>query len=93
MFSQPSLEQPVNQDVFLFVDPAAGGATSDYAILSVARHKGIITVSPPAHVDLGRGQGGVAGDPADGVEAEEGDEGEEDVHFEGVGKRGLCTTG
>lgn len=93
MFSQAALEQPVNQDVFLFVDPAAGGATSDYAILSVGRHKGIITVSPPAHVDLGRGQGGAGGDPADGVEAEGGEEGEEEVHFEGVGKRGLCTAG
>ena len=83
MFSQPSLEQPVNQDVFLFVDPAAGGATSDYAILSVARHKGIITVSPPAHVDLGRGQGALhrPGDAADGVEAEPREEAKEQIHF------------
>jgi hypothetical protein len=45
MFGQPVPDQPINQDVFLFVDPAAGGPNSDYAILSIARQKGLVTVS------------------------------------------------
>lgn len=45
MFSQPVPEIVVNEDVFLFIDPAAGGANSDYALLSITRHKGIVTVS------------------------------------------------
>jgi hypothetical protein len=49
MFSQPPPEPVVNEAVYMFIDPAAGGPQSDYAILSVTRHKGLLTVSarPP----------------------------------------------
>ena len=45
MFSQPAPALVVNEDVHVFIDPAAGGPGSDYAILSVTRHKGLVTVS------------------------------------------------
>lgn len=44
MFSQPPPPPQVNEDVHLFIDPAAGGPGSDYAILSITRHKGLVTV-------------------------------------------------
>ena len=45
MFSQAPPSPLVNEDIHLFIDPAAGGPMSDYAILSVTRQKGLITVS------------------------------------------------
>lgn len=45
MFSQPAPEMRINEDVHIFIDPAAGGPGSDYAILSITRHKGLVTVS------------------------------------------------
>jgi hypothetical protein len=49
MFSQAPPAPQVNEDVHLFIDPAAGGPGSDYAILSITRHKGLVTVrSDPA---------------------------------------------
>lgn len=44
MFSQRPPDHEVNDAIHLFIDPAAGGPGSDYAILSVQRHKGLITV-------------------------------------------------
>jgi hypothetical protein len=44
MFTQREPEAVLNCDVFLFIDPAAGGPTSDYAMLSITRNKGLITV-------------------------------------------------
>ena len=44
MFSQPPPELRLNEDVHIFIDPAAGGPGSDYAILSITRHKGLVTV-------------------------------------------------
>ena len=44
MFSQPAPPLVVNEDVHIFIDPAAGGPGSDYAILSITRHKGLVTV-------------------------------------------------
>ena len=32
------------QDVYMVIDPAAGGPQSDYAIVTFTRHKGLITV-------------------------------------------------
>ena len=32
------------QEIFIIIDPAAGGPQSDFALLSMTRHKGIITV-------------------------------------------------
>lgn len=44
MFSQTPPAPVVNEAVHLFIDPAAGGPSSDYAILSIRRHKGLVTV-------------------------------------------------
>lgn len=44
MFKQPIPPPVINEDVHIFIDPAAGGPFSDYAILSVTRQKGLITV-------------------------------------------------
>ena len=46
MFSQNPPDHVVNDTIHLFIDPAAGGPGSDYAVLSVLRHKGLITVRP-----------------------------------------------
>ena len=44
MFHQPAPIPVLNEAVFTFIDPAAGGPQSDYAVLSVTRHKGLLTV-------------------------------------------------
>lgn len=44
-FAQPAPPHVINEDVHVFIDPAAGGAFSDYCVLSVTRQKGMITVS------------------------------------------------
>ena len=44
MFEQPCPPGIINEDVHVFIDPAAGGPYSDYAIVSVTRQKGLITV-------------------------------------------------
>ena len=46
MINQPCPVGPVNEDIHIFIDPAAGGPYSDYAVLSVTRLKGLITVRP-----------------------------------------------
>ena len=33
------------QNVYIIVDPAAGGPQSDFAIMSITRKKGMVTVS------------------------------------------------
>lgn len=35
----------IYEDIFIFVDPAAGGPGSDYGIMSVTRSRGILVVS------------------------------------------------
>lgn len=55
MFSMVGPSPPINADIMVFVDPAAGGPSSDYGILSVNRHQGVIMVSgatcqPAPHV-------------------------------------------
>ena len=35
----------IYEDIFIFVDPAAGGPGSDYGIMSVTRSRGILAVS------------------------------------------------
>lgn len=45
MFTQLPPAPITNEPIHLFIDPAAGGPGSDYAILSVTRQKGMITVS------------------------------------------------
>lgn len=42
------LEAPVPEiyeDVSIFVDPAAGGPSSDYGVMSVVRKRGMLVVS------------------------------------------------
>ena len=53
MFKQPIPVPVLNDDVHIFIDPAAGGPYSDYAILSVTRQKGMITVLCRLRVDRG----------------------------------------
>lgn len=59
MFSQAAPLPLVNEDVHVFIDPAAGGPGSDYAILSVTRHKGLVTVSPARRIPKDRAERGL----------------------------------
>ena len=45
MFSQQCPTPILNEGVHLFIDPAAGGPQSDYAVLTIVRRQGIVTVS------------------------------------------------
>jgi len=45
MFTQEPPAPTLNADCYIFIDPAAGGPQSDYAVLSFQRVKGLITVS------------------------------------------------
>jgi hypothetical protein len=44
MFTNNSPVRVLYENIFIFIDPAAGGPTSDYAIMSVTRGKGQVTV-------------------------------------------------
>lgn len=44
MFAQKPPPMLMNEAIHVFIDPAAGGPQSDYAVLSVTRQKGMITV-------------------------------------------------
>ncbi len=44
MFAAVPLEFAKDQDVFVVIDPAAGGPSSDYAVVSLVRQRGIVTV-------------------------------------------------
>jgi len=44
-FEAQPLELTDNQTVWLVVDPAAGGPSSDFAIVSICRSRGCVTVS------------------------------------------------
>jgi hypothetical protein len=44
MFDQEPPVAELNKDVYIFIDPAAGGPQSDYAMISFQRQKGLITV-------------------------------------------------
>ena len=49
MFGATPLELAKDQDVFVVIDPAAGGPSSDYAVVSLVRQRGIVTVYSRAH--------------------------------------------
>ena len=49
MYAQDPPDPVLNADIYLFIDPAAGGPQSDYAILSFQRQKGLVTVSAQSH--------------------------------------------
>jgi hypothetical protein len=44
MLDQECPDPVLNDLIYIFIDPAAGGPSSDYAIISFQRHKGLITV-------------------------------------------------
>lgn len=45
-FSLEAIPAALNSTVWLVVDPAAGGPQSDYAVVSIYRSRGTVTVSP-----------------------------------------------
>jgi hypothetical protein len=45
MFAASTLPFVQDEDIFLVIDPAAGGPSSDYAVVSFTRQRGVITVS------------------------------------------------
>jgi hypothetical protein len=45
MFAQTPPTPVLNEAVYMFIDPAAGGPQSDYAMVTVTRQKGMLTVS------------------------------------------------
>ena len=45
MLDLEPLAVPTNSTVFVVVDPAAGGPSSDYAVVSIARVRGTVNVS------------------------------------------------
>ena len=45
MFAQAPPRPVLNEAIYIFIDPAAGGPNSDYAVVSVTRQKGMLTVS------------------------------------------------
>ena len=44
MFSQEPMQPILNAEIFIVVDPAAGGPQSDYAFISFQRHRGNVTI-------------------------------------------------
>lgn len=46
MFNQECPDQDFAQPLYTVIDPAAGGPQSEYAIVTVTRHKGLVTVLP-----------------------------------------------
>ena len=45
MFARPPVLGGLNEPIHVVIDPAAGGPSSDYAVLSIVRVQGIVTVS------------------------------------------------
>ena len=44
MFEIEALIPPLGDDIFVIIDPAAGGPQSDFALLSLQRHRGNVTI-------------------------------------------------
>lgn len=44
LFAAQPLPFVKDQEVFIVIDPAAGGPSSDYAVVSLVRQRGIVTV-------------------------------------------------
>ena len=53
MFNSPAATPPLNETIHVVIDPAAGGPSSDYAMLTITRIQGIITVSQFIPISLG----------------------------------------
>ena len=47
MFNSDALALVQDQTVWIVIDPAAGGPSSDYAVVSVVRQRGTVTVRLP----------------------------------------------
>ena len=45
MFDQEPIASRNAEVIYIAIDPAAGGPQSDYALVSITRHKGMVTVS------------------------------------------------
>lgn len=45
MFNQDPIPVRNTQPIYIAIDPAAGGPQSDYAMVSITRYKGMVTVS------------------------------------------------
>ena len=56
MYSQDPPDPVLNADIYLFIDPAAGGPQSDYAILTFQRQKGLVTVRHGANRSCAEGR-------------------------------------
>jgi len=74
MFSQAPPPPIINELVHLFIDPAAGGPGSDYAVLSVCRQKGLITVTLLPHHVVAQAQPRLQARPQRLVGPERGDQ-------------------
>lgn len=46
MLQQPAPKPVMYEPIYIFIDPAAGGPSSDYGIMSITRNRGIVTVFP-----------------------------------------------
>ena len=52
MFDMPPLPPIKDQEIWLVIDPAAGGPQSDYGIISICRQRGCVTVSLCENVEF-----------------------------------------
>lgn len=52
MFDSEALPLVQDQTVWIVIDPAAGGPSSDYAVVSIVRQRGTVTVSLSPYASL-----------------------------------------
>ena len=64
LFSAQPLPFIKDQEVFIVIDPAAGGPSSDYAVVSLCRQRGIVTVRLRASTQSDRSGGTAPQSPA-----------------------------
>lgn len=48
MFSQAAPKEINTECIYIAIDPAAGGPQSDYALVSITRHKGLVSAGSPS---------------------------------------------
>ena len=64
LFSAQPLPFIKDQEIFVVIDPAAGGPSSDYAVVSLCRQRGIVTVRLRASTQSDRFGGTAPQSPA-----------------------------
>ena len=64
MFSTQPLAFVKDLEIFVIIDPAAGGPSSDYAVVSLCRQRGIVTVRLRASTHSDRSGGTAPQSPA-----------------------------